>query len=252
MPEWADMLDCDQFLWLNLQLTDEKKTLINHEEDLSSPLRWSLTTRYTWEFSASERRSSDEAQSNQSTSPRRTPPGWGVRVKTKVHCFALKQSLDNRHSKTTEAETGAQELLVCVFVQEPGSTSWWGRQGFGKNPAMTVTCAIKHVHWRMALTELWQPLAERPKWLGSPRMPADLLCQRQCADKACLVHSHHCIHARTRKAKDAVQQSHYLALVLFVGATEEELHRASSSTFVQYDFRGACKYFDLILKQPFV
>lgn len=90
----------------------------------------------------------------------------------------------------------------------------------------------------MALTELWRPLARWPKWLGSAHMPADLCCQRQCADKACLVHSHHCKHARTRKAEDGVQQSHYLALVPSVGATEEELRRASSSTLVHYDARS--------------
>lgn len=109
---------------------------------------------------------------------------------------------------------------------------------------MIVTCAIKHIHWRLALTELSLLLTEWPKWLGSPHMPADLFCQRQCADKACLVPSHHCGHARTRKAEDAVQQSHYLALVPLVGALEEELHRASSSTFVHYDCGLICKYFD--------
>lgn len=145
-----------------------------------------------------------------------------------------------------------QELRVCLTVQESGSSSRSGGQGFGENPAMIVTCAIKHMHWRMALTELSLLLAERPKRLGSPHMRADLFCQRQCADKACLVPSHHCGHARTRKAEDAVQQSHYLALVLLVGATEEELHRASSSTFVHYDHCLICKYFDLISKQPFV
>lgn len=145
-----------------------------------------------------------------------------------------------------------KELRVCLVVQDSGSSSWSGGQGFGENPAMIVTCAIKHVQWRMALTELSLLLTESPKWLGSPHMPADLFCQRQCADKACLVPSHHCGHARTRKAEDAVQQSHYLALALLVGATGEDLHRASSNTFVHYDCRLICKYFDLILKQPFV
>lgn len=181
--------------------------------------------RFTWEFSTSKRRPSEEAQSKRISSPYTSR--FRSACENKSALFYL-EAQPRQQSNTTEAETGSpKELLVCAFVQESGSTSWSGRQGFGKNPAMTVTCAIKHIHWRMALTELWQPLAEWPKWLGSPHMPADLLCQRQCADKACLVHSHHCTHARTRKAKDAVQQSHYLALVLFVGATEEVQHRAA-------------------------
>lgn len=178
---------------------------------------------------------------------------WHWEICEMLISSAASRRFDNKQSETTEAETGStRERRVCLAVQEAGSGSRSGGQGFGENPAMIVTCAIKHVQWRMALTELLLLLTERPKRLGSPRVPADLSCQRQCADKACLVPSHHCGHARTRKAEDAVQQSHYLALVLLVGATEEELHRASSSTFVHYDCRLICKHFDLISEQPFV
>lgn len=223
MLVWADLLACDHcLLWLILQQTHKMETFIN----------LSLAS---------------------SAFDSKMDPGcmihlrvWHWEMWEMLNSSATSYRLDNKQSKTTEAETGSTKSLT---VQESGSSSRLCGQAFRENPATIVTCAIKHMHWRLALTERSLLLAERPKRLGSPHMPADRFCQRQCADKACLVLSHHCGHARTRKAEDAVQQSHYLALVLLVGATEEELHRASSSTFVHYDCRLICKYFDLISKQ---
>lgn len=144
---------------------------------------------------------------------------WSVRSKTvkTVHLGGSKKMLissaadfpSTRKSCLTDKESGTTETAQHVFLVVRcsfRSSSGSGGQGLREKPAMLVTSAIIHIHWRTALTEL--PLVFTPNGRNGLAVHACLRfvyargsVLHMEADKACLVHGHHCEHARTQEAE---------------------------------------------------